>query len=154
AARAGLRHGADRLRRADRLSDLRVGRGPAERNSAHFAPHALLKFGAPDIERQRKPADGRRNVLDDFRDCGRAALLVTHQLRLGESRADIPDELRRLLAHHDRDDALVAGRNEHRSYRGSARAITNFFRRPAAEGSVSEHAEYYGELGVRVVSAP
>src|SRR5512139_1444233 len=54
AARAGLRHRADRLGRADGRCDLRIGGGHSEWNLAHLVPNALLQFGAAQVQRQRE----------------------------------------------------------------------------------------------------
>src|SRR6185436_13676962 len=137
-ARARIRHSANRFRSADGRGDLRVRRTAAERNLANFVPDTLLQFGAAKVEPEREPTGRRRDVLDDACHRRSATILVPHQLCLRKARLEIACKLRHGLPNHDRDDALVAQRDEDTAERALAGSVANFLRRPAAERSVSE----------------
>ena len=53
------------------------------------------------------------------------------------------------VAHHDRHDALVAQGDENKPDPAFARAIADFFRGPAAKGSVPEHGSILAETRLR-----
>ena len=100
----------------------------------------LLQVGTADIQRQRERPERRRDVPPNFCDRRLAAFLVAHQVGPGKARADIADQLRLPVPHHDRDDSARAGSDEQRPERAAARAVADRFRRLAGEWTVSEHS--------------
>jgi len=88
-------------------------------------PHALLQIGAADVQRQRERPERRRDVPADFRERGFAALFVANQVRFGKSRAEVADQARLRVPHHDRDDAALADGHQQRPERAPARGVAD-----------------------------
>ena len=118
---AGAGHGAHRFRRADRLGNLRIARGRADRDAAERVPHAMLKGGAADVEgqveteagvvrRSRSPCAASCSKADRRRPAARAGIAASR------SRA----RLVRIVAEENGAYALVARRDQHQAERACA----------------------------------
>ena len=83
--RAGARHRAHRLRRADPVGDLRISDGRAGRNFLQGLPDALLEGRAADVERQVDAARRRLDETHDPRDQLLEGGIAADELRLREA---------------------------------------------------------------------